>query len=457
MKNLFFVLFFCLAIKTSAQNISGIYSGTIKNDSLKMTQNYELALSEYKGKITGYSYITFVKNDTFYYGIKRIKASRENGNLVVEDVEMLMNNYPQKPDKGVHLINTFPLVSDSVVDLNGTWRTTESKKHRFYSIGGNMSLRRDDDSSRSALINHLKELQVIKYQPDQKAIAKKEKQKKEEPSVAQKETKPTDTTRNMVVNKKDPDLVAEKGRQKQANTKPAKDVVSIKEEQPTTFYNEQTPNQATQTNTLSSSVKTDAVVTTKNSSSNPNQTADKQKEAAKQTTVKPSQSSQSSSEKTTNVELNNSVAGRQVSAQAKVSKESENVATITAPETKANLAPSVLEKRASNTMQTVTVSSDSLLLSFYDNGIVDGDSISVYLNNENIITKVKLTEAAAKKTIRIPQTTDEVKITLVAESLGSIPPNTGLLIIQDGNDRYNVRFSADMETNASVIIKKKRN
>jgi hypothetical protein len=117
---------------------------------------------------------------------------------------------------------------------------------------------------------------------------------------------------------------------------------------------------------------------------------------------------------------------------------------------------SPIVKRATNTIQTVTVSADSLVLSFYDNGVVDGDSISVYLNNENIIEKVKLKEAAVKKTIYINGSTDEIKLTLVAENLGSIPPNTGLLIIQDGMDRYQIRFSADMQTNASVIIRKKK-
>ena len=96
------------------------------------------------------------------------------------------------------------------------------------------------------------------------------------------------------------------------------------------------------------------------------------------------------------------------------------------------------------------------MLSFYDNGVVDGDSISVYLNGENVISKVKLKEAAVKKTIFLNnQNAEEIRLTLVAENLGSIPPNTGLLIIQDGGDKYQIRFSADMETNASVIIKKK--
>jgi hypothetical protein len=118
-------------------------------------------------------------------------------------------------------------------------------------------------------------------------------------------------------------------------------------------------------------------------------------------------------------------------------------------------APPVIAQRASNTIQTLTVVSDSLILSFYDNGVVDGDSISVYLNTENIISSVKLKEAAVKKTIYINNRSEDMKLTLVADNLGSIPPNTGLLIIQDGNERYQIRFSADLQTNASVILRKK--
>ena len=62
-----------------------------------------------------------------------------------------------------------------------------------------------------------------------------------------------------------------------------------------------------------------------------------------------------------------------------------------------------------------------------------------------------------KKTVytNVPNS-GELRLTLVAENLGSIPPNTGLLIIQDGSQRYQIRFSADMQTNASVIIKKNK-
>ena len=89
----------------SAQVVSGLFSGRLINDSTKKAQTYELALSEYRGKITGYSYTTFVRNDSFFYSIKKIKAKKENGKLVVEDDKMLVNNFPEAPAKHVHQIN----------------------------------------------------------------------------------------------------------------------------------------------------------------------------------------------------------------------------------------------------------------------------------------------------------------------------------------------------------------
>ena len=113
-----------------AQTISGLYMGTVYNDSTKREEKYELALSEYKGKITGYAYTTFVVNDTFYYGIRRVKAVREGEELVVTDVEFLANNFPESPAKKVRRTSVFPLSgTDTVQHLQGTvnWASSATK------------------------------------------------------------------------------------------------------------------------------------------------------------------------------------------------------------------------------------------------------------------------------------------------------------------------------------------
>ena len=52
--------------------------------------------------------------------------------------------------------------------------------------------------------------------------------------------------------------------------------------------------------------------------------------------------------------------------------------------------------------------------------------------------------------------TEEVTLVLYAENLGKYPPNTGLLVVHDGDDTYQVRFSADLQQNASVVFKRKK-
>lgn len=525
MKCLIYICLSIIAINTSAQNISGLYSGTLTNDSLKMIQNYELALSEYKGKITGYSYITFVSNDTFYYGIKRIKATRENGQLIVEDVEMLVNNYPKRPDKGVHVTNTIPLpAGDSILNLNGTWQTNKTK--RFYSIGGDLRLRKDNDSTQSPLISHLKELNVIQYQdekkkPDKKDIAKaeiKQKPKKVEAKskeIAFKESKTKEVLPKEIVAKEtasadvamkhseakltsrkkestevaSPNSIAKeiKPKEKAATdieVKPTLNPTSPEERSnevasKNTTVKETNPKEngvsattvqqtiasaavsrvpaAKETKTLqnktaihqtsTAEIKTNAVIAT-----------EKQKPVATSETAEKIKERDLAVKETKEAAFNNS-SFKPASQAAIHTTATIEVKPVTASSEalKTAVGLSAVKERTTNTIQTVIVSSDSLILSFYDNGVVDGDSISVYVNNENIVSKVKLTEAAVKKTVYTNTiNADEIKLTLVAENLGTLPPNTGLLIIQDGTQRYQIRFSADMQTNASVIIKKKK-
>ena len=101
--------------------------------------------------------------------------------------------------------------------------------------------------------------------------------------------------------------------------------------------------------------------------------------------------------------------------------------------------------------------SDSLQLSFYDNGTVDGDTVSMVLNGKIIAEKIKLTTNAFRITIptKINQT-DSLLLIMHAESLGLIPPNTGLLVIQDGATRHEIRFEGDLQRSSAVMLRRKR-
>ena len=114
-----------------------------------------------------------------------------------------------------------------------------------------------------------------------------------------------------------------------------------------------------------------------------------------------------------------------------------------------------LNVRKTEIITTVLFESDSLEFSLYDNGEIDGDIVSVVLNNEVIIAQKALTASPIRTKVKLLNRGDSLQLIMYAENLGSIPPNTGLLVIQDGLKRTEVRFAGDLKKNAAIILKRK--
>jgi len=93
---------------------------------------------------------------------------------------------------------------------------------------------------------------------------------------------------------------------------------------------------------------------------------------------------------------------------------------------------------------------DSVKIALYDNGEIDGDSVSLFLNGELVIEHLKLT--ASPKTLILPLDKDLPvnKLLLFAENLGKLPPNTALMEITINGKIYNLFLSTDYKRNASV-------
>ena len=123
----------------------------------------------------------------------------------------------------------------------------------------------------------------------------------------------------------------------------------------------------------------------------------------------------------------------------------------------ATKGPLKITERKIEKISEIFFSSDSLQLSFFDNGTVDGDTVSMVLDGKMIAEKIKLTTNAFR--ITIPAKTgqnDSMMLVMHAESLGLIPPNTGLLIIMDGATRHEIRFEGDLQRSSAVVLRKKR-
>ena len=63
-----------------------------------------------------------------------------------------------------------------------------------------------------------------------------------------------------------------------------------------------------------------------------------------------------------------------------------------------------------------------------------------------------LTEKAIEFNIELDENLKQHEIILFAENLGSIPPNTALLIITAGDKRYELFASANLQENAVLIL-----
>jgi len=104
--------------------------------------------------------------------------------------------------------------------------------------------------------------------------------------------------------------------------------------------------------------------------------------------------------------------------------------------------------------QSYAIYEDSVTLSVYDNGEIDGDTVSVFVNDVQVVEKIALSAQAYKITIPISRSQLN-KIELFAENLGRIPPNTGLLVIYSGDKRYQIFFTATLEKNAVIYLERK--
>lgn len=305
-----FPLLLLLPLCFYGQHLSGVWTGTLSNDSqtVRHDQQFELALTEYKGKLYGYSRTEFIVNDTLYYVVKRVKGIVGDSISEVTDDKIIASNFLNRIDKGVKVTAVFRLnKADSTWRMDGNWKT--NKTRRYYSVSGGMSLAADPHPGRSRIMSHLQEL---------------------------------GEGQEMVFGEK----------------------------------------------------KTDAPVSP---TSNP-----------------------------------------------RITKKQPAPAPVVA----------VTAGRTTVVTKTITFTGDSLQLALYDNGEIDGDTVSVLLNDQVILSKQLLKQTAIRHTLHISPSEKEVRLVLYAENLGRYPPNTGLLIIRDGVKEYSVRYSADLQQNAAIILRR---
>jgi hypothetical protein len=102
----------------------------------------------------------------------------------------------------------------------------------------------------------------------------------------------------------------------------------------------------------------------------------------------------------------------------------------------------------------IPVEGDSIELRFYDNAQIDGDSISLFLNNQMLFTHIRLSDKAHVVKLSVNDLTGHNELTMVAENLGSIPPNTSFMVAIVGNKRYEAKLASTENSSAVIRLTK---
>ena len=543
MKNLkSFLLIFFFPLFGFAQSLNGVYTGVLSNDSttIRRDQSFEMALTEYNGKVYGYAYSTFIVNDTLYYIVKRVKGKVEGDICEVEDDEVISHNFPQKPEKKVFVTYTLRRnISDSTWKLDGNWKTNLTKK--YYAISGKVETKEEKDLSKSKLYEHLgdpdlqktlafnkpkekvPEKKPVKAKEDKNEIAKNTIKKEEKKNIQQTETKPID---------KKPDASVVKTETKAADNKTATaagtSLPNQNEKKEVVTSNSNPTEKKSETNIAKNDTKLPENKTTPVPNTTPNQTEKKEvaavntngidkksdapivktetKQPDSKATSAPANNLPKQPEKkdvavtntgipvnntgpqdTKKLPVTNSNQGEKKPDAALTKTENKPVDTKATPvnnqtsqtekkdiaasdkktsndfefqelrrNRKLKPAASLVDGRISVPSETIYFKSDSLSIALYDNGEVDGDTVSVIINDEMFIDKQGLKSSAFRKTFYVPQQdSDSLLVVLYAENLGKYPPNTGLLQIKDGEEIFYVRFKADLDRNAAIVLRRK--
>jgi hypothetical protein len=108
------------------------------------------------------------------------------------------------------------------------------------------------------------------------------------------------------------------------------------------------------------------------------------------------------------------------------------------------------EKRNNNLIKTIEIENETFKVDLYDNGDIDGDTISLFFNGRLLLSNKRLSDKPISLTLNANDNQNVNELVMYAENLGSIPPNTALMIVTDGNNRYEVRLTSDLEKSGAI-------
>jgi hypothetical protein len=115
-----------------------------------------------------------------------------------------------------------------------------------------------------------------------------------------------------------------------------------------------------------------------------------------------------------------------------------------------SIVPAVLKDRENQPVRTLVIHTNEVTLNIYDDGAIDHDTVSVYLDNRQVVNHAMLTDRPIVVTLHLDEDNAYHEIVMVAENEGEIPPNTSLMIVKAGDKEYEVRITTTEQKNAVI-------
>jgi hypothetical protein len=116
----------------------------------------------------------------------------------------------------------------------------------------------------------------------------------------------------------------------------------------------------------------------------------------------------------------------------------------------------IVDTRKKNYIREIELDNDRIRVEIYDNGTIDYDSVSLHLNGKEVMAKTMLNHRSIKVNLQLDPTKEFNELSMFAENLGMIPPNTAALIVRDGQKEYQLLLQSDFSKSATLKLKVKK-
>jgi hypothetical protein len=122
--------------------------------------------------------------------------------------------------------------------------------------------------------------------------------------------------------------------------------------------------------------------------------------------------------------------------------------------------PPVIEEKFIQRKKVLTtelpLEGDTVEIHFYDNAEIDGDSISLFMNNQLVFEHVRLSDKPYVIKFAVKDLSETNELVMVAENLGSIPPNTSYMIAYINKQRYTANLASTENSSAMIRFVRKQ-